>query len=101
MSQNPIREFMTLVEGSGNGLGEPLQGTLNPGQLADLLPLVTDRNKFISAVRKIMRNDEERLSRTEQIQLANGFASLLRDDSQTKMKAIRKMMTTHLKDEPK
>lgn len=94
-----MRDTLNLLEGIGNELGKPLEGTLNPTALLKFLPDVTDKPKFVSALRKVMRNDEERLNRFELEQLGRAFISLVREESQDKMTTIRKMFQVHLSDQ--
>lgn len=103
-----MREFINLTEGAlpstshatAPDLGQPLEGAwLNPEAVLEFLPGVDNHDYFIRAWRKVMRNQEERLTRLEMFQLAKAFISLMREDDETKMQFMRKMIVVDLPDD--
>lgn len=94
-----MREIMNIItEGLGNKFGQPLKNNLNVIALADMLSELTNRDKFVLAMRKVLRNDEEQLNRWELEQLAYAFISIVRETPEQKLKIARKMMLAYLKD---
>lgn len=86
-----------LVEGVQDA-DVPLSGSLNPKVLGEMLPDVTDMRRFISAVMKVKRGDEESLSIAERGQLAMAFVSLLKGDRKQDAKIMRRLMMVQAKE---
>lgn len=80
--------------------GTPLEGAwLDPNELMEFLPGVDNRDYFVRAWRKVMRNQEEELTRLEMFQLAKAFISLVREDDASKMQFMRKLLVVDLADD--
>lgn len=81
-----MRDLADLIE------NEALTGTVSLPMLLKLLPDVTDPNRFRSAMRKLIRNDGQRLSLKEKDEIVNAFTSILKADRNEDMKLMRLLM---------
>jgi hypothetical protein len=86
-------ELVEFLDTSADDAG--LEGVLDPRQLAKLLPEVDDLTRFVNAVQKVKKGDIAALSIQEYRQLAKGFISLLKDDSQMTTKVLQRLKMVH------
>lgn len=93
----PVADARGTSDPNGGDLGEPLKGAwLSPDEILEFLPGVDNHDYFIRAWRKILRNQEERLTRLEMFQLAKAFISLIREDQASKIQFMHKIMMVDL-----
>lgn len=104
-----MRQLMQLVEstvGTGkatgmtdavthhtSGMGDSLEGTfLNPDMMLQYFPSVQDKHAFNRAWRKVVRNQEERMTRLEMFEIARAFCDILRMQDTDKLSFMRRIM---------
>jgi hypothetical protein len=93
----PVADARGTSDPNVGDLGEPLKGAwLSPDEILEFLPGVDNHDYFIRAWRKILRNQEERLTRLEMFQLAKAFISLIREDQASKIQFMHKLMMVDL-----
>jgi hypothetical protein len=85
---------------TGGDEGRALSGTwINPQIIINLLPGIDDEELFTLAWLKVMRNEEETLTRLEMFQLAKAFISLIRQTDEVKISLIRRLTQINLADD--
>lgn len=104
-----MRQLMTLMEttmGLGDpvgmsadvsqhtsGMGNDLEGTfLNPDMMLQYFPSVQDEAAFNRAWRKVVRNEEELMTRLEMFEIARAFCDILRMSDEQKLSFMRRLM---------
>lgn len=102
MNSTDMRNLMALMESASiPPNGERLEGgILNPMILIDYLPGVDSPSDFELAWRKIINNQERKLTRKEIVQLAKAFISLIRQEDAAKLAFMRKLLLVSTEEDP-
>lgn len=103
-----MRDYMNLLEGiienvdiemnpddahHTAGMGKTMQGTfLNPDMMLQYFPSVQDKHAFNRAWRKIVRNQEERMTRLEMFEISRAFVDILRMPDDQKLSFMRRII---------
>ena len=104
-----MRDYMNLLEGIISetavaadvahhtaGMGSSMQGVfLNPDMMLQYFPSVQDEQAFNRAWRKIVRNQEERMSRLEMFEISRAFIDILRMPDDKKLSFMRRIINVH------
>lgn len=104
-----MRDYMTLLEGLVDevaisdddvhhtaGMGRGMEGTfLNPDMMLQYFPSVQDKHAFNRAWRKIVRNQEERMTRLEMFEISRAFIDILRMPDDQKLSFMRRIVNVN------